>query len=261
MLLPELHYKTTLNLLYTGDCSLLGVSDDLTVYVEEIYTEDCWIAQHAISPDGQFLASMDEQGGANTKVTPLHLPANIAKPHSGWHTMNLNYLGPRHRGMRIAERILDMLKPISIHEKMALVKRMMPNMPVGSILGLAESFVVAEARFAHPHVYMVCRRVRVAYALPEPKISTDNHPYDYDTMVFYITHPYDKSDTDDVLLDMAFNSLPEVTFLRPMDCLIAHNHLYIADGGQDDAVSRVHIWEIAQTGADEDYTDGTSFVF
>lgn len=255
MLLPELVYQTSLELAHAGDCSLLGVAPDLTVYVEEIYTEDCWIAQHAIRPDGKWLKSVDEHTGTNTNVQPLPLPNGTVKPQGGWAAMRLNFAGPRHKGMRIPERVMDMVKSVTVAEKMLLTEKLGLNVLPPMILGIAESFVVAEAKLQYPHLYVVCRRMRLAYALEDVLIGRDKHPYDYDTHIFYVAHLYDKeADGDEIRLDLALEGLPGVKLYRPMDCLITQEHLFIADGGgeavDNPQKSRVHIWKINRSEGD-----------
>ncbi len=68
----------------------------------------------------------------------------MIKPQTGWHTMALNFAGPRHRGMRAPERTLDLVRPLSIQEKMALIDRFRLDVPPPLLLGIAESYVLAE---------------------------------------------------------------------------------------------------------------------
>lgn len=97
---PSVTYLTTLPLKYHGDCSLIGVTPNGTIYAEEVYGDEGWIAQHELRQDGTLVRSADENNGSQSDVQPLTLPAELTKPKTGWHTMGLNFAGPRHRGLR-----------------------------------------------------------------------------------------------------------------------------------------------------------------
>src|SRR5690606_21763415 len=80
----QIDFQRTLTLDHDGDCSLLGMSADGTVYVEEIYG-DGWLAQHAFAADGTRVASIDEDEGRRDDLRPLALPPDILRPQPGWH--------------------------------------------------------------------------------------------------------------------------------------------------------------------------------
>jgi hypothetical protein len=240
---PTLEHIATLPLRHTGDCNLVGVSPDLTVYVEEIYSADGWMAQHALTLDGSIVESVDEDFGGKTDLKPLLLPTNSQRPQTGWHTMRLNFSGPRHRGLRGPERTPDLVRPLTLPEKLLLIEHF--HLPVESpqLMGLAESYVLAEAPLAIPDVFVVCRRVRLAIHLYEEQVDVDNQRYDYDTIVVYMAHFYDRAD-DEPSLHESLVGLGAVRLRRPMDCLVAFDHLFIADGGTEDHPSVVHVWRI-----------------
>jgi hypothetical protein len=112
------------------------------------------------------------------------------------------------------------------------------------IIGLAESHVFSEAPLDENGNLLVCRRVLLAYALQSPKVDETNRPYDYDTLPLFVVHRYGPSDDGEVPIDRLFEPLPEVDFIRPMDCLVYQNHLFVADGGNDEYDSAVHIWKL-----------------
>ena len=170
MKFPLISEPIRLPLRHNGDCTLLGVTPDYTVYVEEIYGDDAKIAQHALALDGSLLASIDEGDAADGELRPLDLPPELIKSHSGWHTMALNFAGPRHRGLRAPERTLDLVRPLSVSEKMALVNQLQLDVLPPLLLGIAESYVLAETLISAPNLYFVCRRVRIAVALTEEGI-------------------------------------------------------------------------------------------
>lgn len=239
---PSVTYLTTLPLKYHGDCSLIGVTHDGTIYAEEVYGDEGWIAQHELQQDGTFVRSADENNGANSNVQPLTLPTGLIKPKTGWHTMGLNFAGPRHRGLRAPERTADLVQPLTIDEKMAFAKRLKLDIPAPMLMGIAESYVLSEADIVRPHLYFVCRRVRLALALPEEKLDDDGLPYDYETRVLYAAHFYDRG--EELPTAALFDTLTDPPPHRPMDCLLLGDRLYIADGGSADRASAVHIWQL-----------------
>ncbi len=240
---PPLEFLRTVSLRHGGDCNLIGVTPDLTVYVEEVYGEG-WLAQHAISLNGEFLQSIDEDEGRQTHSAALVLPDNGERPQTAWHTMKLNFAGPRHRGLRGADRLLDLVRGLSIQEKMSAIEHLRLDVPPPLLFGLAESYVLAEAPVDEPHLYIICRRMRLAYGLAQEQTDSDGQPYDYDTRVVYAAHFYDRSQELDPPLDMALNGLPGASLHRPMDCQIAGGCLFVADGGGDARLNALHIWRI-----------------
>lgn len=243
-----LNLITTLRFKHKGDCTLLGVSPEHVIYVEEIYGEDSWVAQHAVGLDGQFIASVDEDYGNSAGIVTLHLPDDLARPQPGEKAIGLNFVGPRHRGLREPERVRDVVHPLSMQMKMQLVNRLGMTILPPTILGLAESYVLSEAQLVPPDLFVVCRRVRIAYALPEVKQDENNQPYDYDTIELYIAHLYDRETQDEVLAEDALTGLPDVRLIRPMDCLVCDGRLFVADGGAADVESAVHVWQIESSG-------------
>ncbi|MBC7870447.1 MAG: hypothetical protein H7Y09_06375 [Chitinophagaceae bacterium] len=247
MIIPTLTYLTSISLKHQEDCSLLGaVTDDTSgtiLYVEEIYSADAWVAQHKITLKGEFLESIDEDFGVNDHITPLSIPSQAVKPQRGWHTMTLNYAGPRHRGMRETERVVDVIKPLSIAMKMALAQRFKLEAPL-IIIGMAESYVLAEIPLTRPNLFIVCRRMRLAIALPETKLDERGQTYDYDTLVIYRAHFHRRDTSSETLVEDLLEELPGITLNRPMDCLLYADHIFIADGGSGDLPSRIHVWHL-----------------
>ena len=237
---PLFHHHLTIPLPHHGDCSLLGVTPEGHIYVEEIYADDGWLAQHQYAPDGKLVQSVDELEGRNTDVQPLELPADLVKPKTGWHTMALNFAGPRHRGMRVNERLAEMVQPLSIADKMALSQRL--KLQPMQLVGVAESYVLAEAELVHPNLFLACRRIRFAFALIDERRDHDNEPYDYDTHVLYAMHLFDLTLDEERPLNNLLDDLPGL--FRPMDCLLLGDRLYIAEGGSADRASSVQVWRV-----------------
>lgn len=249
----DLNHLQTISLLHAGDCHLIGVTPEGTLYAEEIY-DDGSMAQHKISADGVLKATVDEAHEADQPLTPLAIPLDIHKPARVWHTMALNYAGARHRGLRALDRVDDVVKTVSIADKIALVDRLNLNIAPPSLIGLAESYVLAEAQVIRPRWFLVCRRMRFAYALPARQADADDQPYDYDTSVLYAVHFYNAADDEHPPLASALNPFGDVTLHRPMDCLVTEDRLYIADGGAEgdgaSLNSRIHVWAVTRPDTD-----------
>jgi hypothetical protein len=240
-------FVASLPLAHSGDCSLIGVAPDLTIYAEEIYGEEGWLAQHALKLDEKTIAFSDENSGMNRDFEMLTLPNDLARSQPCKHTSALNFSGPRQRGLREPERIAELVRPLTIQTKMTLIERLKLNIMPPMLLGIAESYVLAEAPLFPPDVFMVCRRLRLAYALSQAKYDADHQLYDYDTLVLYIAHDYNPRVDDEIPPERALAGLPGVHLRRPMDCIVRDQHLFIADGGTTEQVSAVHIWRIAKT--------------
>lgn len=239
-------FVASIPLSHPGDCSLLGVSADLTIYVEEIYGEDGWIAQHALKPDKTIVASTDENAGVNRNFRTLTLPRDLVCSQSCKYTKALNFSGARHRGLRESERIAETVRPLTLQTKLALIERLHLKIPPSMLLGIAESYVLAEAVMLPPDIFMVCRRLRLAFALPQVQYDNNYQPYDYDTLVVYGAHDYNPHIDDEIPPEHALAGLPGTSLRRPMDCIIRDHYLFIADGGINDQVSAVHIWRTAK---------------
>jgi hypothetical protein len=146
--------------------------------------------------------------------------------------------------MREAERVGELVQPFTLQEKMTLIERLALNIMPPMLLGLAESYVLAEAELARPYLYVVCRRVRLAIALPAVQTDADGQPYDYDTLVLHLAHWIDRRSPDVSLVEV-IDHLPGVTLHRPTDCIIRDGYLFISDGGGDQQKNRLHVWTIS----------------
>ncbi len=241
-----LTYLTALPLRYSGDCTLLGVSTDHQIYAEEIYGEHGWIAQHQIDMERGIIASVDEENGTRKIGEPLALPPDIIQPRSGWHTMKLNYAGPRQRGLREPERLLEMLRPISAADKIKVVRLLGLSLPPPLLLGIAESYVLSEACVLPPDVFFVCRRVRLATALDMVQYDEGGMPFDYDTLAIHTAHFYDRATEGEPALIDALTALPGARLRSPMDCIVHHDYLFVSDSARGDSQmpSQIHIWRI-----------------
>lgn len=246
-----LKYLTSLPLNHNGDCALLGITPDEIIYAEEVYGDDGWMAQHALKLDGARIATIDERAGENQVLSPLLLPADLIAPQPPRIAVKLNFTGPRWRGLRSADRIDDMVYPLDIAAKFDLVRRLTLPIPAPLLIGVAESRVLAEAQL-EADCWLVCRRLRLAYALPQPHIDSDGVAYDYDTLPLYLAHLFfPQSDQENLLPVTAFDGLPDIELVRPMDCLTWHNLLLVAEGGTPERPSAIHSWRLRAADSDE----------
>lgn len=241
--IPALTYVRKIDLQHTGDCYFLGAGENGSVFVEEIYGDEGWLCQSAYTLDGTCIASVDEDYGRTHLDGPISGLDQLAQRQRGWFSMPLNFSGPRHRGMREPERLQDVVKPMSIEDRITAAQHLNLSIPAPMIVGLAESYVIAEARLS-ASIFFVCRRLRIAYALAKPEEEVDGLPYDYDTLLTYAGHFYEPSADRDYSLTECLRDLAlDPQLIRPMDCLFEHDHLWVADGGDGAGKSAIHVWK------------------
>ena len=234
-------YIRTSQLNHQSDCELIGIQPDMTLYVRE-YADDEAIV-HVLDGTGQLLQSFSEETFADSSIRAL----NLTKPTAPHLSAALNYAGPRHRGMREAERVQDIVRPLSIQTKMQVIQHLRLNIMPMALLGIAESYVLAEALIEPEKRCVVCRRIRLAYALPQIQFDAENQPYDYDTIALYSAHLYDYPSAAPALdPEQVLSGLPGVNLQYPMDCLIYNQHLFIAENGHQGRTGAVHTWRIHQ---------------
>ncbi len=233
-------YQNSITLAHDGDCSILGITPQMTLFVEEIYGEADWLAQHHLTLDGHITKSVDDHAGENTKFSPLKLPPDLIAPAPITTSAALNFSGPRQRGLREPERIQEMVRPLTVATRIQIVEQLDLEMQPSQLLGIAESTVIAEALL--PPV-LVCRRLRLAYALTTQQLDSNDQPYDYDTLVLYVAHLYENDDFE-LPAATVFAGLPGVTLRRPMDCLVYNGYLLVADGAIAQRRCQIHVWQI-----------------
>jgi hypothetical protein len=208
--------------------------------VDEIYGEDDAMARYAFRLDGTLVASSDEN--SPHAALRLVLPPNLTKPANVRQDHPLHFSGARWRGMQDDDRVQDLVQPLSIAEKLAVSNFV--NVPPPWLIGLAESVVLAEAPLARPGLFVICRRLRLAYRLPTEQKDEHNLPYNYDSKTLSLVHFYDDRATDELDLIAATQGLPGPKLNRPMDCMVWQSWLLVADGAAESHPSAVHIWHI-----------------
>lgn len=152
---PLLTRLASFDLAHHGDCALLGSDATGRIAVEEL--DDDLITHSLYAANGTLLDRREESDLG--EFTPLNL-IGFTPPSPVDRASVLNYTAGRWRGLREEERLSDLMQPLSVSEKMALTPFGIP----GPILGIAESYIFAEVPLA-PDCSLVCRRVRVAYAI------------------------------------------------------------------------------------------------
>jgi hypothetical protein len=212
-------------LAHAGDVGILGVTSD-SVWAEEVYGEG-WVAQHQVGIDDGIRASVDEDEGRATGLKPLSIAPEAVVPRRGWDTMGLNFAGARRHGLREEDRLLDVVQSLRPGDRFALAEHL--RLPAPTLLGIAESYVLAEAPLTGPTDWLVCRRLRIAHAV-ERQTGADGLPFDYDTRELLLLHRCDTQaelpPLEALLADAAGTGLR-----RPMDCVRLGDRLIVAEGG------------------------------
>ncbi|MCU0514610.1 MAG: hypothetical protein MUE40_18815 [Anaerolineae bacterium] len=243
MLQPQPQPLALYPLRYSGDCALLALTPAGDLLVEEWVAGE-WLAQHHLAADGRWLASVDEQrDGAAFHVLPL--PAGALRPAPPPPLRALELAAVRYQGLREAERLTDWVQPLTLAEKLPLIAALrLPVTPM-HLAGLAESRVLSAAALDDADRWWVCRRVRLALLLPQPRPGPDGLPCDYETRPLWLAHEYDARRDVAPPLHEAL-SLAGVPLLRPLECLRHGDRLYLAEGGQPDTgqLSRISVWHL-----------------
>lgn len=230
----KLTYRNSHILGHAGSCNLLGITSAGILYVEVIDSNN-WVIQYRIDESTQQVA--DEQAGD----TLFMLPDDLIEPRDAEKAVLLNHIGPRYRGMREPERIADMVQPLTVMQKMPLIQHFDLKIPPMLLLGMGESRVLSEAVLSESEV-IVCRRVRLVYALPEVHYDADGLPYDYDSIAVQIVHLYNPLTDEYPSIEQTIADFQGVRLWQPTTCLVHADCLYLADSGQQN--SQIHCWQI-----------------
>ncbi|RMG75978.1 MAG: hypothetical protein D6711_05275 [Chloroflexi bacterium] len=214
-------WKNTYILQQMSHYALLGAGEQGEIYLEAFNNDD----------DPTYLKIIKD-----TPVPITEHPRQLTyTPTRSPQTKLLNYRGARWRGIQATERIRDTVIPLTISEKMHLISHFQLKISPPQIIGIAESYVLSDVALIPDQVYLVCRRLRIAYGLIQPKTDDTNQLYDYDTILLHIAQIYDLA--DDLTLEHLDNRLWDIPVLNPLDCLRYQNNVILLDGYQ------VHIWE------------------
>lgn len=239
MTVKDLQHSHDISLRYRGDCALMGVTPAGDIYAEELYDET-WLAQYHITQSGDIAKSADEQSGQQA-LHPIELPPVAITPQSAPLNHPLNFRGLRQRGLRAEDRVSEWLQPLPIMQKMPLIERLGLNIPPPLLLGIAESIVTSQTALTD-ELHLVCRRLRLAHALPQPTTDANGLPYDYDTVTLHIAHTFAPQTSAAPALEECLGKFGGVALMRPLDCLHVNNRLIIADASSGKQNSRILVW-------------------
>ncbi len=240
----NLYFYKSFELKYHGSSALLGISPDGTAYVEEMYDDDTWLARYMISPHNELTTVGDENYGA-ANLAFFELPPGSTVPNGGHLTNTLNFSGPRQRGLLEEERIRDVARPLTMQAKIQITQQLNLSIAAPMILGITESYVISEARL-NSSLFVVCRRIQIAYALMSMQSDPNGNIYNYDSLRLNVAHLYSLDMENEVPVDVALQGLPGHYLNNPLDCLIHKDQLWIADGGTSQAKSAIRVWEIVR---------------
>lgn len=233
----KLRHKKQISLLHPSECIILGADSDNNFYIEEYY-DYTYIAHHQLTLDGDILETRDEASGKNTidifSVDDLRLKPERPRQHF------LNYTALRLRGMRQSDKVSEWVRPLPIQDKMPLLQTLNLQISPMMLMGIAESRVLAQTKLSDD-VDLVCRKIRLLIALPEPKLDSTGLPYDYDTLVIHVLHPYHHYTDHYPPLHQALKLFPQLD--KPSDCLLVNETLIIANSSDGASVSEIHLFQ------------------
>lgn len=234
-------------LFYHEWCGLLGVDERLNIYVEEIY-EDTWVAQYQFNFSGELIRRVDEGRGQNGHFARLELPPDLRTPQPARVAAALNYGGARWHGDLEADRVVDLAVPLSLEERQVLVKMgLQSEAMLPYILGIIHSYVLSEAE-VRPNLFVLCRRLRVAYRLRVPQVrGEDGVLENYDSVEFALAQWFDPAQPDRPLHASWLG--PEALGVRlnwPMDVIACGDTLFLADSAYRSGrgPSAIHIFQM-----------------
>jgi hypothetical protein len=206
------------------------------LYVEQLHGDEDWLAQYGLNAQGEIVCRSDEAD--ERAFQPLTIPEELARPARL--TYQDAYAIPivRLRGDRAAERIDEVVYPLTIEEKFWLGERLRIAPPL--LLGIAGRELVAQGVLPDDGATVVCVKSWVAQALPEAGYDVATGRYTYDSSVVYSLHRHDQA--DELRLDAAMQSLGGIRLRQPMDVLATADRLFVVEGAGADGVGWVHGW-------------------
>lgn len=230
---PLFHAHTIITLPHCGWCGILGIAPNGQIYAEEIYLPDEQITHHILTADGQIVTSADD----------LSIPKDLISPQIHPQTKALNYQGGRLRGLREAERLTDWAQPLPIADKMTLIEKLGLKISAMQLFGIIESAVLSSVHLRDDW-FVVCRRIRLAIALPQIQTDADGLPYDYDSHIVQTAHLYHESWGEFAPIEKILLGIGNVRLNRVYDCLAYDNQLYISESCETAKNNTIHRWSI-----------------
>lgn len=233
--------EQTYPLRYWGVPYFAGFAPDGTLYLDEVYGDEDWLARYALRPTRVFECIGDENDGTASRTSIPPLPASIHRPHPPRLPSGFEFGGSRIRGLRAEERIQDLVHPLTAAEKIALASRLRLNLPPPAILGLAER-IVRGAAVLPTGGWIACVGMRIAYGLMSPRLGPNGDRIDYDSLWINILMGDTPTDEPD-LVDVLSSPLAAAT-TNPVDCCLQGSQLYVVEGGINEQPGVLHIGTI-----------------
>lgn len=233
----KLQHLSTIPLAIAPSCALLGITPNGNIITECYFDDTDDVAQYHIP------INTNNADNITPMLNPImDKPLDLKSPN--WVTDHpLNKTGLRLRGLRETDRLDGWVEPIPIMEKMPLVPKLGLNITPMQLLGIAESTVLSTCHL-NDNISLVCRRVRLAYALPTPINDENGIPYDYDTHTLYLAHPYNNETDTAPPLQQCLQPIDSIHLHTPQDCLRHEDKLIILDCGNEETTVRLIIWQI-----------------
>jgi len=222
-----------------AECAILAAGADGRIWLEEYDSEGEPAAQMLLGADGQMLQVSRAQAGA--ELRPLLIAADALRPPPVRQAARLAFRSARLRGLRQEDRIAEVALPLSLADRMALAPRLQAAAP--QVLGVVESVVLAEAALGDGW-WLVCRRLRIALALPAARLDADGLPVDYDSHVIWTAPVLDRLDDPEIGVGAWWPVLDGVALSRPVDCMRAGGWLWVAEAGAGTAPARMLRWRV-----------------
>jgi|GEM_PF-6828282 hypothetical protein len=198
-----------------GDLNFIGC-DKNDHLIFEIYSED-----HVRVEFAAF-----QLDGTPALLTAYH-PAVIRRPQVT-HSAGLSFRGPRQRGLRAEDRLDDMLKPLSVSERLHLANHLSRFGNTLPILGIAESRVRSDA-LVDPECVLVCRQIVIARALPGTQVDEVGLPFDYDCISLDCAHLLTLPVDPDPPVSTWFAPIGNQHLSNPVNCLRVKQHLMVVE--------------------------------
>ncbi len=239
--LTNFKHLFTVTLESADEIALLGAAPGGALHAESFAEAGDVVIRWRVSADGQEIQRLPEESAAFAELPPGLTAPQTLPPGHPW-----DFSGARLRGLREEDRVSTLVQPLTIMQKMPLISHLGLAITPMQLLGVAESRLLAAATFPAGDG-VLCRRVRLAYALATVQHDDDGLPYDYDTIPLYLLHAYKPDADEPPPLEDSLSDLAGVAIPRPMDCLYYEGRLIVADAGLPGEASRVLVFEHVMT--------------
>jgi hypothetical protein len=212
------------------------------IYVEQIYGDEDWLAQYCLDASGQIVGRFDEADNTGKRSRLLDIPQRLAAPAPLSDREQVAIPLVRLQGDRAAERIDDLMYPLTMAEKLWLGTQ--SGVPAPLILGIGGRELVAQARLPHSGEMVVCVKSWITQALTEARYDPLDGRCTYASIVVYSLHEFDAD--GEIHMDQGITALGGIDFKQPMDLLATADRLFMVDGNWAGGAGYVHGWRYAE---------------